>query len=390
MYTLALLLNFLVCNTGSPEETLAEKYNLRKGNPQIGSLNELTFSPDGILFIGDPVTARVLAVDVEDEARNPVLETFKLEDFESQVAQRLGVSKADVLFHDMALHPRSKNVYLSLSLNKGEWNSAWRSPNGLAFPTMLIKVDLQSKEISEIDLTNLHYSDFRIDSPTLDSVDWKKITIMDLKFRDGKIHVAGLSGDGFKASFRSIEFPFTDQAVTTNLEVFHYIHNHYETFAPINVFDFYNDGDQDKLLAVYYCTPLVTFDMDELNGEGLVRGETISELWPGSSNPLDMLIYEYQNVSYALVSLSSRGLARFKLEDIKAFDGDLRARRQKMTTRYENYHTTKVGVEFKVFPGAVQQLDDYSADHFIALQRMENGNLDLRLRQKKYLSVFGD
>lgn len=370
-------------------DSLVEKYGLKIGSPQIGSFNEITFGPDGLLFIADTQSAKIYAVDTKDREPSLPNPEFKLANLELEIADRLGLEKEDVMVHDMAVNPISRNIYLSISLKRKEWVSAWKSPNGLAYSNMLLKVNANTKGISEVKLQDIGFSEYEIEHAIpRDSVGKRRSTVVDMKFKDGQLMVAGMSGQSFDSKFKIIPFPFKDESQTTSLEIFHYIHNYFETWAPINVFDTYKRDGETRLLGVYYCTPLVTFNLDEFEDGGKVRGETISEMWPGSNRPLDMIIYDYDNIKYALVSLSSRGLVQFKIDDINSFQGNLVQKRKEMSA--VDKFTNDVGVEFKVYPGAVQQLDDFSQDHFLVLQRMENGSLDLRLRMKKSLSVFGD
>lgn len=198
--------------------------------------------------------------------------------------------------------------------------------------------------------------------------------------------MAGMSNENFDSSFRVIDFPFNGKTKTTKLEMFHYIHNQYETKAPINVFEIDETAEETKLLAVFYCSPLVSFDLNQFKDGDLVRGETLSELWPGASKPLDMLTYIYKDVKYAIVTLSARGLAAYRIDDINKFEGDLQERRKNLVPSDD--FSTDTGVPFKIYPGAVQQLENFSDNHLIALQRMQNGNLSLRLRPKRHLSIW--
>ncbi len=372
----------------SGEKGLAAKYNLQRGNPEIGSMNEMVFGPDGMLFIADAAKAKIFAINTKDNLAAPPIDKFVIEDIESEVATRLGIAKEDILFHDLAVNPISKNLYLSVSLNRQEWNSINFKPNYSYYSTLLIKVNVQTLEISEFVLKNVEFSEIAIDhAPHEDSVGRRRTTVTDMKFHDGKLLFAGMSKKSFGSTFRTVDFPFDSEMKSTKLEMFHYIHGKYETWAPVNVFDVYEDGDSLKVLAVYYCSPLVSFNLEKFEDDQLIRGESISEMWPGASSAWDMVVYNYQGTEYALISLSGRGLAQYKLDDIRSFDGDLRERRRQFR-RSDSYQTGSTGVPFKLFPGPVQQLENFDDDHFVVIKRRENGKLYLGLRTKKYLSTW--
>lgn len=367
---------------------VAEKYQLKKGDPNISSLNEITFGPEGILFIADNKAGKIFAIDTQEEKLLEEPKKFKLRDMETQLSDRLGIEKEDILIHDMAVHPLSKNIYLTLSLAKKDWVTSWKLMNDLAYSELLVKVDITTKEISEVVLENIPFSAFELQNiPHQDSLAQRRQSVMDMKYRANKLMFAGMSGDDFSANFQIIDFPFTEKTQTTTLEMFHYIHNQYETRSPINVFDTYQEQNKTKMLAVYYCSPLVTFNLEDFKHGDKVRGKTISELWPGISKPLDMLHYNFKEVDYVLVTLSSRGLALFKLEDIKNYTENFIESRKDLSFTDE-FTVLKEGVPFKIFPGPVQQLDHFNENNFMALQRMENGFLDLKFRNKEYLSVF--
>jgi hypothetical protein len=73
------------------------------GSVNAQSMSKLTFAPDGTLFIGDSIGARIFAVDLDD--RTPVNDPSKLNvsDLERKIGGMLGVDARDVLIHDMAV-----------------------------------------------------------------------------------------------------------------------------------------------------------------------------------------------------------------------------------------------------------------------------------------------
>lgn len=93
----------------------AYENNFTIGALKPQSFSKLAFGPDAILFIGDSLGARICAVDLNDSM--PVSDPQKLNvlDLEAKIADTLGIDSRDVLIHDMAVNPISKNIYLTVS-----------------------------------------------------------------------------------------------------------------------------------------------------------------------------------------------------------------------------------------------------------------------------------
>src|SRR5260370_28899712 len=77
------------------------------------SYSKLAFSPDGILFVGDSIGARIYALDLGDRQRLDPVKPLEVADIESKIAAMLGGDPRDVMIHDMAVNPLSNNVYLT-------------------------------------------------------------------------------------------------------------------------------------------------------------------------------------------------------------------------------------------------------------------------------------
>ena len=88
------------------------------GNPAIRAVGPITFGPDGILFIADNVSAQVFAVDVAD--RGEPAGHVDVERLDSRLGAYLGCRREDVFVRDMAIHPGSQRVYLSLMRGSGD------------------------------------------------------------------------------------------------------------------------------------------------------------------------------------------------------------------------------------------------------------------------------
>src|SRR3984957_5852980 len=107
------------------------EFRLEPGRVSLRSAGPITFGPAGILFLADNAAATVFAVDVTDPDPGPGPEggteggteggsgPFDLEDVDARVGSFLGCAPGDVVIKDLAVHPLSHNVYLSVQRGPG-------------------------------------------------------------------------------------------------------------------------------------------------------------------------------------------------------------------------------------------------------------------------------
>jgi hypothetical protein len=309
------------------------EHGLRRGTAAIGSAGPITFGPDGILFLADNVGARVYAVDVADPGPEAGAEPFDLDDVDARLASFLGCGADDVVIRDMAVHPRSHHVYLSVQRGRGDAGQA-----------VLVRVDRLDGSLAEVPLVDVPLAAVTLaDAPadddervvvTLPQGDEgeelqvgertirilrqpiRTATVTDMAFVDGALLVAGLSNEEFSSKLRRIPFPFDEAATSgSNLEIFHVSHGKWETAAPIRSFVPYEDGR--SILASYTCTPVVHFPLADLTPGAKAVGRTVAEL--GAVNqPLDMVTFVQGGEEHLLVANSAHGLVKIHCRDIDA------------------------------------------------------------------------
>jgi len=306
-------------------------YGLTAGTPDVRSVGSITFGPAGILFVADNVSAKVYAVDVADPDGPRGDEPFDLADVDAHVGSYLGCAADDVLVQDMAVHPVSKNVYLSVQRGRGE-----------ASLPVLVRINPVDSSITDVPLTGILFSELAIagapaaDNPKEDfylplEPEGQEVTlpngriihvvrqpvrtstITDLAYVDGHLLVAGLSNEEFSSRLRRIPFPFTHDGVDTALEIYHVSHGKWETEAPIRTFVPYGQG----ILASYTCTPVVHIPLGDLVTGGKIVGRTVAELGFGNQ-PLDMVTFVADGQEHLLVANSFYGLVRLDFDDINA------------------------------------------------------------------------
>src|SRR3954463_7849745 len=89
------------------------------GKPDLKSAGALAFGPKGVLFVGDPQGAQVIAVDVGTAPSNPIGSGFKLEGADAKIAAFLGTKADDITINDVVVEPGTNIAYISVSRGKG-------------------------------------------------------------------------------------------------------------------------------------------------------------------------------------------------------------------------------------------------------------------------------
>ncbi|MEO1528436.1 MAG: hypothetical protein AAFX06_23685, partial [Planctomycetota bacterium] len=182
-------------------------------------------------------------------------------------------------------------------------------------------------------------------------------SITDLAFFDGKVMVTGLSASSAPSRVIEFEFPFTDNAVATSVEIFHAAHGRVETPAIQTFLPMMVDGEP-TVLAGFTCTPLVRFPVEQLDGSDKVRGTTIAEL--GNRNrPLDMVVYEKDGKTSILMTNSARGTMKITTDGI----GD----RETLTERVSGGGTAGQPFDTVSSLANVKQMDKLDDSHALAI-----------------------
>jgi hypothetical protein len=305
-------------------------FGLRAGRADLRSAGPITFGPAGILFLADNASAKVFAVDVADSGPADGAEPFDLENVDARVGSFLGCEPGDIVIKDMAVHPLSHNVYLSVQRGHGD-----------AAQPVLLRIGRLDGSITDVPLDDVPVAevamgdapaedDDRLDTtlPLGDEGEELQVgdrtirilrqpirtsTVTDMAYVDGMLLVAGLSNEEFSSRLRRIPFPFSDEVTGSSLEIFHVSHGKWETAAPIRTFVPYDGGT--SILASYTCTPVVHFPLADLKDGAKAVGRTVAEL--GAVNqPLDMVSFSQDGQEYLLVANSAHGLVKIACRDI--------------------------------------------------------------------------
>ncbi|MGH9722460.1 MAG: hypothetical protein ACRD8O_19790, partial [Bryobacteraceae bacterium] len=334
--------------------------SLKPGKPALKSAGALAFGPDGILFVGDSVSATIFALDTGDRSAAKSGGTYNLTAINQKIAALIGSAPDQVMVNDVVVNPISKKAYISVSRGRG--------PDALP---VLVRTDAAGK-LEEVPLTNVKHSAVLLPNAPDPSAKTARgavprlEAITDLAYVDGKVIVAGLSNEEFSSNLRTIPFPFREADKGASVEIFHGQHGRLETNSPVRTFVPYEIKNETFILAAYTCTPLVKFPVAQLKPGVKIMGTTIAEL--GNRNrPIDMVVYKKDGKNFILMANNSRGVMKLPADNLETYEG--------ITKQVE-----KQGVPYETLAELknVDQLDRLDDSSALILTRSEAGSLDLK------------
>lgn len=274
----------------------------------------LEFSGSGTLFVGDNINGSIYAFDLPSDNVSKDVTPIKIDDIDVRIANLLGVGKSAVEINDMAVHPVSHEIFISVS----------RIGNLVAKPA-LIKVsqageielmDLGTHEFSKQELT--HFPNQQVtfrprgfgDAPPLvkdlakGAIPLSSLAIMDMVYHDNELFVSGVAYDDFLSTLRRMPYPFDGKQSATSVEMYHIAHDQYETRAPIRAMSIQTIDGKEQLIAAYTCSPVVLVPLDELVDGAKVAAHTIGDM--GNGQPIDMIPYKFGDQNMLFVTSNSR------------------------------------------------------------------------------------
>lgn len=269
--------------------------------PRLTSIGPLTFAQDGTLFVADNQAAAIYALELGALGTGTAPGARGVESLDQKLAALLGTSPREISITDLAVHPRSRNAFVSVMRGQG----AGAAP-------VLFRVDgagqiemlpLASVKFQKVDITNAPAA-----NPG-DRRDPRASVVTDMAFADGRLWVAGLSNEEFSSKLRAIPYPFATVDAGTSVEIYHGNHRQLETRSPVNAFVPYTINNEAYLVAGYTCTPLVKFPISDLKPGQKVRGTTIAEFGAGN-RVLDMIVYSKGGQEFLLTANNSRGVMK--------------------------------------------------------------------------------
>ncbi|MBW8183789.1 hypothetical protein [Shewanella nanhaiensis] len=329
----------------------------------------LEFAEKDILFVADSDASQIVAYKLPPQQAAKTSSSYNLEGIGTKIAKQLSVGERSISYHDIAVHPVSKEVYISLSVLK----------ENKTVP-LIMSVN-QSGNLTEINLKSLDHSVKKLVNTATDTVKfWRDIpattlAITDLDYINGNLYVSSLSTGEFASTLRKVSYPFDKSTTISSIEIYHAVHDQTETRAPIRAMAVLEIGGVETVVAAYTCTPLVTIPTSALDNGAHVKGKTIAELGYGNT-PLDVIYFsalnnEQKKEEFVLVIHKERSADLIRVADL------VEANKQEGLSTPEMW--AKAGVVTRPVPLAgVLQAADQDEQFIATLKRnLITGDIDL-------------
>lgn len=274
----------------------------------------LTFSDEGTLFVGDNHQGAIYAFEIPAPQSTVKTTPNTIRNIDSKIAELLGVGAGAVEINDMAVHPASNEIYISIT----------RIGNFASQPA-IVKISAR-RELSLVDLASLSFQKqalsefpsgdtaFKVRSSgsarpfprdaAKGAVAIRSLAIMDLEYFDGELFVAGVAYDNFQSSLRRIAYPFDGTQSVASVGMYHIAHDGNESRAPIRAMSVQEIDGKPQLVAAYTCSPVVLVPLDDIKDGAKITAKTIMDM--GNGQPLDMIPFKRDGEPMLFVTSNSR------------------------------------------------------------------------------------
>lgn len=357
-------------------------------NPhEIQSLGVLKFSAEGILFAGDSLSGAIHAVDFRSESGTTDPFEIYVYQIDAQIAAVLGTAQANVQINDLAVHPISGEVFLSVTLG-----------HGMDALPALVKVDA-ADQLHIVDLSALKITSQALNQvpdneqhialrgvagapPTQKDIaksnlSLRTLAIVAMEYHQGELFVSGISNEEFSSVLRRLPYPFNGTESISKIEMYHIVHDNFESRAPIRSMVVKQIDGIDQLVAGYTCSPLVLIPLNELADGTKVKARTLGDM--GNGQPIDMVPFSLNGEEMLFVTNNSRsplvipvsGLHNAKVVTDQDFE------RGGKVDLHPVMPFGPIGKSI-MFSGASLRIDLLNENQFVSLNRdVETGSLDL-------------
>jgi hypothetical protein len=353
----------------------------------IKSLGTMVFNDEGILFVGDNISGSILAFDFRSEKQKKKDFEINIYNIDAEIAAILGTAQGSVQVNDIAVHPKSGEVYLSVTRGYGlDALPAMLKVNG---ENQLFVIDLSQVKVTSQSLTKVPNSEDKIglrgtagSSPTPKEVaksqrSLRTLAIVAMEYHNGELFVAGISNEEFCSVLRRMPYPFDGTESISNIEMYHIVHDNYESRAPIRSMAVKSIDGKDQLVAAYTCSPLVLIPLEELQDSQKVKAKTVGDM--GNGQPIDMVPFKMKGEEMLFVTNNSRSPMVIPVKGLNGAKGvtkkDFKSGPKLDVNPIMPYGPIGKAV---MFTGASLRIDLLNDSKFISLNRdFETGNLDL-------------
>jgi hypothetical protein len=313
-----------------------------------------------VLFAGDTQGAAIYALELGPQ-RGTTPGAKDLPTIDQQIAALLGTDVREIAVTDLAVHPETRNAFISVMRGQGT-----------ASTPVLLRVDGAGK-IEVLDLAKMTSTRVTLPNPpALNAArNARTQSITDMAYLDGRLWIAGLSNEEFASKLRSVAYPFQSIDNGTSVEIYHGNHAQLETRSPVYAFVPYQVNNTSHLIGGYLCTPLVKFPVAQLKPGAKVMGTTIAEL--GNRNrPLDMIVYQKNGRDFLLMSNNSRGVMKIPTDGFAS---------AAPITKPVETETGGISYETIAAMKGIEQLDKLNEQQTLVLARSDAGALNLQAVQ---------
>jgi len=306
--------DFVLSAAVSAEATSTSATPASNPSVDMAYAGALTFSDDGILFVGDNHNGAIYAFEVPGDDPPGQRAPSSVRNIDFKIAELLGVGVGAIEINDMAVHPVSNEIFISIT----------RIESFASQPAIVkISVDL---DISLLDTSSLGFqkqllaefpegdTTFQVrgsgPGPLLPrdmrkgGISIRSLAIMDLEYYEGELFVAGVAYDSFQSSLRRISYPFDGTQSVTSVEMYHITHDQNESRAPIRAMSVQHIDGKPQLVAAYTCSPIVLVPLHELTDGAKISASTIMDM--GNGQPLDMVPFQVGDQPMLFVTNNSR------------------------------------------------------------------------------------
>ena len=261
------------------------------GDPQVKSIQAISFAPQGVLLIGDGKGRQIVAVETGDTTphkwtRNEVAK------IDEQLAGRLGTTAKGITISRLAVNPASGTAYLAVRKTDDKRD-------------LILTVDGTGK-VGEFALDKVKYA--RVKLPAAEG---EQVLITDVTWAGDRVLAAVQAKDIFTSKIASVKAPLVNdaQSVSYSTETYHVAHRQWETKAPIRTLMPYEQDGKKYVVGAFTCTPIVKFGLDDLEPDAKVKGASVIEVGFGNE-PREMFTYEKGGHKYILMCVQR--MARFQ------------------------------------------------------------------------------
>lgn len=320
--------------------------------PSLTSIGALSFGADGTLFVADPMSASIFAIELTP-SKSTAAGTISVDGLDQKIAALAGTAATEIAVKDIAVDPKSHNTFVSVMRG-----------TGAAAQPALFRVDGKGA-VTLVSLDAAKFTSVALPNPiaaTATGRNNRSQSVTQMSLVDGKLYVTGLSNEEFSSKFWAIPYPFKSADQGTSVEIWHTSHNKFETASPVLAFVPTKANGRTDFIAGYTCTPLVRFPVTDLKPGAKVMGTTIAELGAGNQ-PIDMVLYKKGGKEFVLMANTRHGVLKIGTEQFATAPG--------LTTKIDT--TAGVPAEKITTVTGVVQLSLLDATHSVMLMKTATG-----------------